>query len=161
MGWLNSDGLYVKFGTDEATPGLGGETNISGDLREIVFDITLADLGTGSAIMGDNLWLPKNARIDSVEVEVITGAEGATADLNVGLIKSDRTTAIDADGLVKAADVATIDTAGKKLTLINGATGAGDLIGTTLAYNGLIIADYDTAAFTAGEVRVRVRYFFL
>ncbi len=161
MGWLNSDGLYVEFGTAEATPGIGGETNISGDLRELVFDIDLATLTTSAVIISDNFWLPKNARIDSVVVEVITAAEGATADLNVGLMKTDRTTAYDADGLVKAADVATIDGAGKKLTLITGATAAGDSIGTTLTENALVTADYDTAAFTAGEVRVRVYYFFM
>lgn len=161
MGWLNEDGLYVKFGTDEATPGIGGETNISGDLREMAFDVDLAALTTSAVIQGDNIWLPKNARIDSVVVEVVTAAEGATADLNVGLMKTDRTTAYEADGLVKAADVATIDAAGKKLTLIVGATAAGDSIGTTLTENALITADYDTAAFTAGLVRVRVYYFFL
>lgn len=164
MGWLNDDGLYVKFGTAEATAGAAGETAIDGDLREMVVDIadmTVLTTTAGGTILDDNVWMPKNARIEEVVVEVVTAAEGATADLNVGLIRSDRSTELDFDGLVAAADVATIDGAGKRLNLITGATAAGALIGTTLAYNGLFVADYDTAAFTAGAVRIRVKYRFL
>lgn len=162
MGWLNSDGLYVKFGTAEATAGAAGETNIAGDRREIVVtidDLTVLTTTAGGTILDDHVWVPKNARIEEVEVEVKTAATGATADLNVGLIRSDRSTELDFNGLVAAADVATLDAAGKRLNLITGSTAAGALIGTTLAYNGLFCADWDTAAFTAGAVRIRVKYF--
>lgn len=162
MGWLNGDGLYVKFGTDEATPAKGGATNIAGDRREIVFDLTLTEVTASSAILpgGDTLVVPKGARIEEVEVEVLTAATGATAVLNIGLVRTDRSTVYDADGLVAAAAVATLDTAGKRLNLIAGSTAAGALIGTTLANSGLVVVDYDTAAFTAGAIRVRVKHFF-
>ena len=51
-----------------------------------------------------------------------------------------------------------IDTAGETNVIRKGSTGAGALIGTTLTNAGLLVADYDTAAFTAGEVVVRIRY---
>jgi hypothetical protein len=161
--WLNSDGLYVKLGTSEATVAKGGETAILGDRREIVFSIPdMTALTTGSAILTgvDTFVIPKGARIEEVEVEVLTGCTGATATLNLGLIRTDRSTALDADGLVAVAAVATLDTAGKRLNLINGSTAAGALIGTTLANSGILVADWDTAAFTAGAIRVRVRFFF-
>lgn len=162
MGWLNSDGLYVKFGADEATPGKAGETNIAGDRREIVAEIsamTALTVTPGATILDDNVWLPKNARIEEVEVEVVTACTGATATLDIGLIRSDRSTQLDYNGLVAAAAVATLDTAGKRLNLIAGSTAAGALIGTTLSNNGLFVANYNTAAFTAGAIRVRVKYF--
>lgn len=159
--WVNSDGLLVKLGAVEATAQKGGATNISGDKREIVFDITMTELTSASAIVQDNLIIPKSARIEEIEIEVLTACTGATAVLNLGTVRSDRTTTYDENGLVDAATVASLDTAGKRLNIIYGSDYDGAQIGTTLAYNGLIVADYDTAAFTAGLIRVRVKYFFI
>lgn len=163
MGWMNSDGLYIRFGTDEATIGRVGETSIEGDRHEIVVDLPAMTAVTSSnAIItgGYNAWMAKGARVEEVEVEVITACTGATATLDFGLIKDDQSTELDYNGLVAAAAVATLDTAGKRLNLISGSTAAGALIGTTLAYNGLFTAKYNTAAFTAGALRIRVKFFF-
>ena len=164
--WLNNDGLFIKYGASEAasqdtTKQPAGDYNTGGDPRsvtEVVLDLT--DLNTSTAvILNDVLVLPKNVRIEEVEVEVVTAAAGATATLDVGLIKTDRTTVIDGEAFVKAAAVTTLDAAGKRLNLIVGSTAAGDLIGTTTAFPGLLTAKAGTAAFSAGLVRVRVKWF--
>lgn len=164
--WLNGDGLYVKLGVDEAasldtTKGPAGEFLTYGDKRvtEVVIDLT--DLSTSTQlILNDVANVPKNARIEEIEVEVVTAAtSGGSATLDVGLIRFDRTTELDYDGFVAAAALATINTAGKRLNLINGSTAAGALIGTTTANPGLFVAKAGTAVFTAGVLRVRVKWF--
>lgn len=165
--WQNSDGLGVKLGITEAvsvdtTKSQIGETSVEGDIREVIIPIDLTKLATGSAtILNDDFYLPKNARIESVEVEVVTGAtSGGAATLKVGTIKSDRSTVGSATAFVADPAIATINTAGQRLTLINGSTAAGASIGTTLS-NGpyLITAQAGTAVYTAGAVRVRVKWF--
>lgn len=164
--WLNQDGLYIKLGSDEAASQdalvqPAGDYNTGGNplnVSEVVID--LKDLSTSSQlILNDVLNFPKNAFIEEVEVEVQIGAVGATATLDVGLIRTDRVTELDYDGFVAAAAVTTIDTAGKRLNLIKGSTGAGALIGTATANPGLFVAKAGTAAFTAGQVRVRVKWY--
>jgi len=167
MSWYNSDGLLVKLGTEEGTVGIGGETGMTGDRRELAFDMSQALLLSltsvaGAVILGDNLWLPKNARIEEVEVEVITAVTmTGSGTFDLGLIRTDRSTQLDYDGLVAAAAKATLTPAGARLNLIAGSTAAGALIGTTLSNNGYLVANYNTGAFTAGALRVRIKYMFL
>lgn len=159
--WMNSDGLYLKTGTQEAVLSTAGEYRNDGPQHVVevtIYDMTV--LGTASAIMDDVTFVPKNARIDKVDVITDTVCTGTNAVMNVGLTRRDRSTAIDADGLVAAIPVTSLDGAGETTSLTAGATYAGALIGTTLANNGYIAADYDTAAFTAGKVTIRVYYRF-
>jgi hypothetical protein len=164
--WLNKDGLYIKYGTSEAasqdpTKDPAGDYNTGGNALSVTeCHVDLTDLNTStSIILNDVLIVPKNARVEEIEVEVVTGAVGATATLDVGLIRTDRTTELDYNGFVAAAAVATLDTAGKRLNLIKGSTAAGALIGTTLANPGLWVAKAGTAVFTAGLIRVRAKWF--
>lgn len=166
--WKNSDNLFVKLGLSEAasldtTKGAAGEhkDGIGGvRVTEVVLDLT--DLNTSTdIIINDTAIFPKNARIEEVEVEVVTAAtSGGAATLDVGFIQNaDRSTDIDQNGLVAAAALATINTAGKRLNLINGSTAAGALIGTTTTLAGLFTAKAGTAVFTAGVLRLRVKWF--
>lgn len=161
MAWLNNDGLYIKTGYEQAAgPTLAGEIKTYGRLREIEVKINLTSLGTGSTILSDVTYFPKGARIEEVEVVTETAAtSGGAAVLNLGLIRTDRTTAYDADGFIAALAITTHDAAGEKTVLRVGSTGAGAFIGTTLANVGLLVADYDTAAYTAGVLKVRIRYY--
>ena len=160
--WLNSDGLYIKYGQTEGAVGVAGEYVTTGPLRMVEFTLGDATSLTSSYVVQDTAAVvPKGARIEKVEVEVLTACtSGGSATLDVGLYLVDQTTELDGNGFVAAAAVATLNTAGKLLTLINGATAAGALIGTTLANNGLFAARYNTAAFTAGKLAVRVWYSF-
>jgi hypothetical protein len=158
--WTNNDGLYIRFGTDEAVHAKGGDFRPSGGKHITEVEITATSLGTAAAILDNTVTIPAGARIEKVEVVAETACtSGGAAVLNVGLIDQDRTTAIDADGLVAALALASINVVGELNTLSVGVTGAGALVGTTLTNAGLLTADYDTAAFTAGVVVVRVHWY--
>jgi hypothetical protein len=162
--WVNEDGLRVVLGTDEATPGKAGTVYDGGNkhVAEVEFDLT--DLNTSTdTILDYNVVVPKNARIEAVEVITVTAANSAgdAATLDLGLIKtSDYTDDIDQNGLVATGLQASMDPAGDKQILTTGGV-AGALIGTTLTENGVISGKAGTEAFTAGRIRVRVIYFFL
>lgn len=160
MGYTDISGLYVKYGTERATVNTAGEYKTYGSRHEAEVVITLTGLGTASAILSDTALIPKGARLEEVQIVNQTAAtSGGSAVLNIGLIRTDRTTAYDADGLVAALALTAYDTAGEKVIINVGSTGAGALLGTTLANSGLLVADYDTAAFTAGVLKVRVIYY--
>lgn len=171
MSWLNSDGLYTQFGTEEGATQRGGEYTTPGSHRVTEFMVDLVnDCGTAAAILGSvasstypagslGVELPEGARIEKVTIVTDTAAtSGGSAVLNIGLVRRDRTTAIDAQALVAAAALATFNAAGETVVLTAGATGAGTLIGTTLSNSGIVTVDYDTAAFTAGKIRVSVEW---
>lgn len=159
--WNNSDGLYIKYGTDKATAAKSGDFLAYGDLRCIELKIgDLTALTSSAVIMEDNLFVPTNCIIEEVQVISDTAAtSGGSATLNIGLIQDDRSTNISDTALVAALALTAIDGTGEKTTLVLGSTGAGTKIGTTIGSNrGYITAKYGTAAFTAGAVTVRVYY---
>lgn len=159
MAWTNNDGLIVKFGTEQGTAGKAGEYSTLGPVRltEVLIDLTA--LGTAAAVLDEHVSFPSGARIERVEIINQTAATSAgSAVLNIGLQRLDRTTELDYDGFVAAAALATFNVAGERNTLDIGSTGVGALVGTTLAHAGVLTADYDTAAFTAGVVRVRISW---
>lgn len=159
--WMNGDGLFVKLGTSEGTVGNAGEYTTLGPLRHIEVTIpALTALTTTPAILDDNTWLPKNARIERVDLVTVTAATSAgSATLDIGLQKEDRSTQLDYDGLVAALAKTAYDAAGETNQINVGSTGAGALIGTSLTdTKGYITANYTTAAFTAGKLVVRIYY---
>jgi hypothetical protein len=168
MGALNADGLYLKFGTERADPAMGGEYYSTGSLREIEFNLDLTTLADTSAILEgtDTLVLPKGYQIEEVETTTLTVATGATATLNLGLIRTNRSTAYDADGLIAVMPLANFSVVGEKNVFraagsspTSATTGTGALIGTVLANAGHLVGDWDTAAFTAGVIKVRIKMF--
>lgn len=161
MAWTDNTGLYQKYGTEQTVTAAGGEYRTVAELREIEFKITLSDLTSTAAVVegADNIFFPTGVVIEQVEIVVDTAAVGATATLDIGLIRTDRTTEIDYEAFTNAMAVATL-TAGNKITLIKGSTSAGDMVGTgtATANVGHITANYNTAAFTAGVIVVRIKY---
>lgn len=159
-GGINDDGLLVKFGTGEATVGIAGEVNSMNNEHIVELELTATSLADASAIFSQHTVIPSGAFIRRVEVQTeVAVTSGGAATLNVGLNKLDRTTAIDADGLVAALALASFNAAGETVLLTTGATGAGALIGTVLAFPGILVADFDTAAFTAGKVIIRIVWY--
>lgn len=158
--WMNNDGLYIKYGTDEGVIGKGGAL-AEGSAGQHVIDvnITLSTLTTTAAIVEDNVIVPKGYVITRVQLITTTAAtSGGSATLDVGLMRLDRSTNIDDDGLIVAAALSTFNSVGETLDLVFGSTGAGALVGTVTdaTYPSYITASYNTAAFTAGVVKVRV-----
>jgi hypothetical protein len=159
--WLNNDSLYIKFGKARATAGIAGDyaTPASGGQTVLEIDLDLTTLGSASAIIEDNVQVSKYAWIDKVEVETLVAATGSSAALNLGLIRTDRSTTYDEDGILQAIAVTDMDAVGETKTYsIAGAAAAGALVGTQLANNGLLCADYDTHTFDTGKVKIRIFY---
>lgn len=157
--WTNDDGLRVKFGNTEAAVTRAGELPPAGANRITEYKATLTALTTTGQVLNDGVVIPSGARIEKVEVLAETAAtSGGSATLDIGFIRLDRSTAYDDDGLVAALALASIDAAGNLVTIIPEGTSAGALVGTTLANAGVLVASYNTAAFTAGEVVVRVHW---
>jgi hypothetical protein len=178
MTWTNADGLFVKFGTEEGVVTKAGSYKVHSDgsnIWEVI--LTKEDLGTAPAIYGEGLLqvkgsagllLPKGLFLESVEVlaEVAATTSGAlaSATLQIGLVREDRTTVYDVAAITANTLVGTaLDTAGERTTIVKGSTGAGTLIGTVLANAGyLVAANTGNAAnpFTAGKFIVRIKGYF-
>src|SRR3990167_4174105 len=98
MTWLNNDSLLRKFGTEQATANLAGEYRTTGHLHEVEVKIDLTDLTQTETIQSDVTVIPSGSRI--VEVQVVTHTVAATGTaIDIGLIRTDRTTEIDYNGL--------------------------------------------------------------
>ena len=178
-GWMNNDGLYVKFGSDEADLVKGGHYHT--DSNHICeFDILYTDLLSATAAVlgsalatGDGSFgiaFPDGAVTEEIELLVVeaftsSGTIGS-ATLELGLKKaSDRSTALDADAFTTTSFVAgVIDAVGEKTVIRVGSTGAGSSIGVATTENGVIAvrnSAHATHPYTAGKVRVRIKYNFL
>lgn len=167
MPWLNADGLYVKFGAEEGATAKGGAYSTMGPLSmtEVKMDLpadapaALTIIGSASGQLGTAL--PDGVRIEAVEVVAETAAtSGGAATLTVGLKqRQDRTTNVSTNGILNALALTAIDAAGERSYLTPGSTGAGALIGTTIANGGFLAANFGTAAFTAGKVVLRVYWY--
>jgi len=159
MAWTNSDGLYVKFGKEEATVGTAGEYRTPGLERITEVVITLTSLASAAARLDEHVTIPAGARITKVKVINEVAATGSGATLNVGFQRLDRSTELDYDGLLAAAVVADYNAAGETKEYSVGTSTVGALVGTTLAYTGYLTADYDTAAFDTGKIRVQIFWY--
>lgn len=161
--WTNDDGLHIKFGTSEGvSTHSAGEYNTLGPNRMVEVEIDLTELTQTEAILNDVVVLPAGAFIERVEtIAEVAGATGTAID--VGLIRLDRSTELDYNGLLAASPIANFNADGEYAcfkvgaTEPTGLTGTGALIGTTLSNAGYISASMtDATAFTAGRVKVRV-----
>jgi hypothetical protein len=156
-------GLYQKYGLEQVVPMQAGEPVTTGDTR--VIKITLPDLtlvpNAAAVIPGtDNVNFPAGFRLEEVEVINDTAAtSGGAATLNIGLQRTDRTTEIDYDGILKVAPLTDWNAVGEKKVYNVGVTGIGDLVGVTSGANpGYLTYHYGTAAFTAGALTILVKF---
>lgn len=178
--WTNSDGLVVKFGSDEGDPVKGGEVQNFGDLHVTQFDIDYTDaLSATAAVLGSasatndgayGVMIPKGARIKGLEVSVITAFTSSgtigSSTMVIGMKKwSDLSTELDHDGLTTTSFVAgVLDAAGEITYVKPGVTGAGDDYGTSLAEAGVICVANSAHAshpYTAGKARCRLEWYLL
>jgi len=171
MSWLNTDGLYIKYGTEETAVSRGGEVEFDGshqyhfyvDYTDALSTTnTIVGTASGTEIGSQGPFLPKGLRITQVAVFTETAFTSSgtigTSTFVLGLIREDRTTELDFDGLTTTSFVGSvIDTQGETTDVRVGTTGAGALIGTTLANDGLLcVANSQHAShpFTAGRARI-------
>lgn len=157
MAWNNNDGLYIKFGTEKTVVGLGGESTTDGMERVITLTVNYADLAaTGTEkILSDHIRIPDGAVLKEASFHVHTAFAGATATLSFGLIDTDRSTAYDADGIDATIAVGAL-TAGATIAC------DGAVVGKQISNSGTdvyVTATEGTAAFTAGEGVLELRYY--
>lgn len=158
--WVNPDGLAVKFGAEEGAIGkVGSLEDTYGEMQVMSIHFDYTDVASAAQILDYTAMLTSGSRLVRASILCETAATGTNAVLNVGLIKEDFSTAYDADGLIAAVPLASIDAAGETYESIIGATYVGSSIGTTLTEDAWITVDYDTAAFTAGKWVVTVFYY--
>jgi len=164
--WLNADSLFLKFGTDKTTANKGGEYRNNEKYRTIDFLIDLTTLTETETPLSDTVFMPAGARIQDVVVTTQTVAATGVA-IDLGLVRTDRTTEIDFNGLLAAFPVAQMSTAGERdiiqqeVTVPVSMVGLGALIGATVGVNpGYITCSRTTAtAFTSGVIHVQIHYF--
>lgn len=150
--WTNADGLYIKYGEDESKHGLGGKVDETGGIHTLEFVINASDFNAlTNTILSDAVFIPSNALIISSNFLVETAFAGATATVDFGLVRKNRTTEIDFDGLDAAIAVAS-------LTAKASINGDGALIGTRLSQPALVTARNNTADLTAGKGILTITY---
>jgi hypothetical protein len=161
--WLNGDGLFVALGPAEGTATNSGEYRHVGGRHIAEFIISLPSLPTVSSgdeqILSDSVTIPNGAFIEEVRVTVLKETTGTNANLDMGLVDQDRSTEIDFNGFLAAADAFNAGTDLGTVTTFNvGTTEAGALIGTKITNTGLVTASAETADWTAGVIKVEIFY---
>lgn len=158
--WVNNDGLRVRFGTDLAKTGGGGEFTWTGPFAQHEFDIDFSKLNAFSniTVLDYTVRIPNGVLLTSAEIEVTTAFTSAGAPtLDIGLIDDDGTTDWDIDGIDAAVALTALDTIGET-TVCDGA-----LINTILANTGgqksLVAVRVNVANYTAGRAKLRFNYF--
>jgi len=158
--WLNGDGLNVAFPSTAKTVTRGGEVDFDGrHMTKAVIDLTaLPTQASGNKqIILENCVIPNGAFIEQVDVVVTKETTGTNANLDLGFVKTDRSTELDFNGLLAAADAFNAGTdLGTITTYTVGTTEAGALIGTQLGFDGILTANPETADWTAGVIEVRI-----
>lgn len=166
-GWVNSDGLRVKFAGDEKVLAKGGTFSAGIGHEHITeFDIDYATVALGTSatnvyILDYDVYLPDGAVIDKVEFQVGTAWDSTSSDvtLNFGLVKrSDFTTIISATGLVAALPKAQIDTFGAVVPIYQegAATYIGASVGAALAFDSVVSCHWTNHAPTQGTGKLRI-----
>lgn len=165
MAYVNRDGLLVMTDGEEGITRSHGSYLEYGPTPgnvEVVVDFShitsTASIPGGTGVYG--ISIPKDKQIEEIELFVENAfTSGGAATLDIGLVRFDRTTEIDYDGLVAALALTSLDAKGEKIVLRVGSTGAGALVGQVLTNPGLVTVRYNTAAYTAGKLKVRIKWF--
>lgn len=172
--WLNQDGLFVKFGLNEATQTLGGsfeDTFIGATVVECELDFAHTPAVSGTVkIIADNVIIPKNSQIIGVRTIWEVAAVGGTS-LAVGLYQLDRTTAIAAGGFVNAQAIAVQNPVATAAGIIEyRAPGIGNAIPAATAGGGTLLGLVSSASlagligvtsvgtYTAGRCAIQIIY---
>ncbi len=162
--WINSDGLAVYWPSDAGKVTRGGEVDFDGrHMTYLMIDLgALPTAASGNEqIQLENCVIPAGAFIE--KVRVIVTAEPATSgspNLDLGFVKTDRSTEYDFNGLLAAADAFETGTdIGVIVEYDTATTESGALVGTVTTFDGIITASADTADWTAGQIRVEIYWF--
>lgn len=163
--WLNKDGLFLQYGTDKATPEVGGDYLSYGANRVTEVLIDLTKLTSTAAIQSYTTFFQSPPAgqlfIEKVELTVETASASGTS-FSVGLIQQDQATIPSnySTAFVNALINASTNAAGDLITLSAGSTSAGGLIGSSPANatGPYYITALSSGTYTTGKIRVRIFY---
>ena len=169
-GWVNSDGLRVKFPTETKVKGTAGEYRVGTSTHVSEFeleytDLTLALDSTNVFILDYDSVLPAGATIEKIEwrTDIIWDSAADAFTLDVGTVKaSDFTTIDDQDGFLVALPQSVMDTLGTVHTTVIGdstpgtTTYAGTHLDAALPFDSVVCANWDGAAPTVGKGTLRI-----
>jgi hypothetical protein len=152
--------VLASYGVRTTNGKFGAEQNTDDIIKRVLWDFSYNDLPDGASdALGLDHIIPANSTIVSATLFIDTAftSTSTTTDLTVGLNRAtDGTTAIDADGLITAANATqtTIGTAG------NVVTGTGALVGalSDATYDGVLVVAPNVDDLTAGAGRIIVEY---
>ena len=145
---VNTVGVfYGPRGVENKLPSV---TNTLGTVRELVIDFDYNSLPSTDATDALVLAIPANSLIESAVLTVKTAFAGGTS-LDVGL-STTAGVAVDADGLIAAAALASLNAAGKIVK------GAGALVGASSGAAATQVTVAATGTFTAGKATLVVKY---
>lgn len=156
MAWINEDGLKVRFDHEKIVRVEGGQYAWGGEYVTIEGEIDAVDIGTSATLIGDGIIVPRNFRVESVEVISETALDAITS-LDIGLQRLDYTTELDYDGLVDAIVLASMNVNGEKTVLTAGVATAGVLVGATTVYPGRLTVLRTGGPATVGKLVIRVK----
>jgi hypothetical protein len=164
--WLNNDGLLQKFGNDQATPARVGKHSTDGEYQELVVRIVGTEVGANaSPTIYKEVGIPQGAQIESAKIYVKTAFDSAAdnATLTIGVWSDDGDgtyTVVDADGIDATVAQTALDPTGDTVACDGAMTvsPASKIAVSNNERDVYISAEYGTAAFTAGEADLVVRY---
>lgn len=156
--WVNESGLPIRFGTDLAADGKGGQYRWHGPFAEYEFDINAGELEAFGTVtfLGRTVRIPDGMLLTEATFEVSEAFAGAGATLTFGFHNADGT-AYDADGIDAAIALTAIDAVGDTITC-DGALVNALLQNPTKKYS-YVTATVGTANFTAGKGKLRLKLF--
>lgn len=162
--WTNSDGLVVGFGTHSADNNVAAVRG--GTEKTLEMEIVLTDLvDTFAATNKDPqaVVIPRGSYITEAYIQTLVAAtSGGAATLDIGTWGVGLTTEVvdDADGLVADVTIAEMTSIGEVHVLDGALVGSSGqtAVGATSLSDVVIAPSYETAAFTAGKVRLTVKY---
>lgn len=157
--WTNADGLRIAYGQSEAALGNGGEYKTFDLFRVIDVEIDLATLNQTEDIVS-RVVFPFGKVLGKVEVITdVAAATGVAIDVGFQTLDGD---VVDEDGILAAFPIASMNAEGEYITLTDGGTNAGALVGVVAHASEplYITASRTTAtAFTAGRIRLRLHWY--
>ncbi len=165
--WTNSDGLHIKFGTDEAKSGHRiGEVEGPGPYTTVTIDLDWTALTETETVLNDAFILPNDAWLVGLEMITQVAVVG-DSELDLGTISRDRTE-LDYNGLIAVLEEADASTVGERVVLwapayestaLTGSGAIGAQMGTQLGESCYISASNASAtAFTAGRTTFFLTY---
>lgn len=174
MAAINADGLFVRYGLEEAAVNVGGTYNTLGPLQISEVTIKAADIASATSTrVGDaegvqGVQLPKGAIIERLEITTETAFTSSgtvgSGTIVLGFVGDDFSTEVDYDGLTTSSFTVTLAgaaTLGSYTVVTRATTGAGVLL---TGHAGLASSGYITVAnsthssnpLAAGVIKVRV-----